>query len=262
MKLALARNAWKTVAKRFGYGALRPFEWVIDRTSDTGPGKLFDAARFPWARELERNWWIIRQELDGVLQQREMLPDVHTILEETARISRDSLWKTYYFYNYGTKFPRSCALCPETTRLVEAIPGMTTAFFSILSPRKHIPRHRGPYKGVLRAHLALIVPQPSELCGIHIDDLTAHWEEGKVLIFDDTYQHDVFNDTNGIRVVLFLDVIRPLPAPLSTLNLSIMRTISGSIFMRDLNRNQLKWEDGHLAELSASLQARRSAGPG
>src|SRR5437867_3927702 len=92
-------------------------------------------------------------------------------------------------------------------QLLERVPGMTTAFFSILSPHKHIPDHRGPYKGVLRYHLALMIPEPRQACRIRVDGEYATWEEGKSLLFDDSYDHEAWNDTDGIRVVLFMDVL-------------------------------------------------------
>ena len=98
------------------------------------------------------------------------------------------------------------------------IPGMKTAMFSILSPRKHILDHRGPYKGVLRYHLGLIVPEDAESCRIRVGEDFRHWEEGKSMIFDDTFNHEVWNDTDETRVVLFVDVLRPLPEPEATIN--------------------------------------------
>ena len=62
--------------------------------------------------------------------------------------------------------------------------GMKTAMISILSPRKHILDHRGPYKGVLRYHLALMIPEPREACRIRVDDEFRHWDEGKSLLFE------------------------------------------------------------------------------
>jgi len=84
---------------------------------------------------------------------------------------------------------------------------MKTAFFSILSPDKHIPAHKGPFNGVLRYHLELIIPEPKEKCRIRVHDQFNEWDEGKSLIFDDTYEHEVCNDTDGFRVVLFVDFI-------------------------------------------------------
>jgi len=69
--------------------------------------------------------------------------------------------------------------CPETMALLKKIPGLKTAFFSILSPRKHIPAHRGAYNGVLRFHLGLLVPEPREQCRIRIGNEFRRWTRAK-----------------------------------------------------------------------------------
>jgi beta-hydroxylase len=130
---------------------------------------------------------------------------------------------------------------------MEQIPGMKTAMFSILSPRKHILDHRGPYKGVLRYHLGLIVPQDAEACRIRVGEDYRHWEAGRSMIFDDTYNHEVWNDTDETRVVLFVDVLRPLPEPWSTINRLIVKAIGYSPFVLDAKRNQEAWERRYLA---------------
>jgi beta-hydroxylase len=137
-------------------------------------------------------------------------------------------------------------MCPRTAALMEEIPGMKTAMFSILSPRKHILDHRGPYKGVLRYHLGLIVPEQEEACRIRVGDEIRHWEEGKSMIFDDTFNHEVWNDTDETRVVLFIDVLRPLPFPESAINRLIVRAIALSPFVLDAKRNQEAWERRYL----------------
>ena len=72
----------------------------------------------------------------------------------------------------------------------------------------HIKAHRGSYKGVVRCHLGLIVPEPQKDVRMRVGDKMIYWEEGKCVIFDDTHKHEVWNDTNGIRVVLLFDVYR------------------------------------------------------
>ena len=150
--------------------------------------------------------------------------------------------KTFFFYAYGFQAPQICVRCPETTRILAQIPGMKTAFFSILSPGKHIPRHRGPYKGVIRYHLGLIVPEPKERCRIQVGDEIRHWEEGRSLIFDDTYPHQVWNDTDGLRAVLFVDFVRPLRFPANVLNGIILKLIAWSPFVQDGVANYKRWE--------------------
>ncbi|NIP29217.1 MAG: aspartyl/asparaginyl beta-hydroxylase domain-containing protein, partial [Candidatus Dadabacteria bacterium] len=68
-------------------------------------------------------------------------------------ITTDNNWKTYFLAGYGIESKENCKRCPETARILKKIPGMKTAFFSILSPKKHIPAHKGPFNGVLRYHL-------------------------------------------------------------------------------------------------------------
>jgi aspartyl/asparaginyl beta-hydroxylase (cupin superfamily) len=133
-------------------------------------------------------------------------------------------------------------MCPRTAALMREIPGMTTAMFSILSPRKHILDHRGPYKGVLRYHLGLVVPERAEHCRIRVGEGFRHWQEGKSMIFDDTFNHEVWNDTEETRVVLFVDVLRPLPSPESLINRLIVKAIGYSPFVLDAKRNQEAWE--------------------
>jgi beta-hydroxylase len=125
---------------------------------------------------------------------------------------------------------------------MEQTPGMVTAMFSILAPRKHILPHRGPYKGILRYHLGLIVPKDKEDCRIRVGSEIRHWEEGKSLLFDDTYDHEVWNDTDETRVVLFVDIIRPLPFPESLINKLIIKAIAFSPFVQDAKRNHQAWE--------------------
>jgi beta-hydroxylase len=128
--------------------------------------------------------------------------------------------------------------CPETMKVLDMIPGCTTGFFSILSPRKHIPHHRGPWAGVLRMHLGLMVPEPRHECRIRIADQLHAWQEGKAVIFDDTYNHEVWNDTDGYRVVLFVDFARPLRFPLNLFNHWIMNLAALAPFLREAKGKQ------------------------
>ena len=81
--------------------------------------------------------------------------------------------------------------------------------FSILEPGKRLPPHRGPYNGVLRLHLGLLIPEPRERAAIRVGPEQHHWTEGRVLIFDDAYEHEAWNETEQVRVVLFVDFERP-----------------------------------------------------
>jgi beta-hydroxylase len=93
-----------------------------------------------------------------------------------------------------------------------------------------------------------MVPEPKTACRICVNGEVAYWEEGKSLIFDDTFPHEVWNDTNGYRVVLFLDVLRPLRFPLSLVNWLACRLIAASPIIQDAKANHESWEK-HFAEV-------------
>lgn len=227
---------------KFGKWLIHHIERGIMHFSLVEDEPVFDARDFPWTGILENNWEIILNELKEVLKKPELLPNFQDISKDQINISRDDRWKTFFLYGYGYKNQRNCSLCPETSRLVESIPGMFTAFYSVIAPGKHIPLHRGPYKGVLRCHLALIVPEPGDQCWIQVGDKIAHWQEGRCLVFDDTYRHQVYNNTDGTRVVLFLDIIRPMRFPGSWFNRVVLQLIRWSPFIKDAIRNQQAWE--------------------
>jgi ornithine lipid ester-linked acyl 2-hydroxylase len=226
----------------FGERVLPPLERWIARQSPVGDATFFDTARFPWIAPMEENWRVIRSELDAVLERREDLPNFQDISTDQLELTTDDNWKTYFFFGYGFKSEANCARCPRTTELLERIPGMKTAMFSVLSPGKHIPAHRGPYKGVLRYHLGLKIPEPHAGCRIRVGEDVRHWEEGGSLLFDDTFDHEAWNDTDGVRVVLFVDVVRPLRFPASALNGAVLKAIGVSPFIQDAKRRHNAWE--------------------
>ena len=225
-----------------GERVLFPLERFIGRRSLVGDHTFFETDQFPWVEHIERNWTVIRDELAVLLEDHDALPNFQDISKDQIEITDDDRWKTLFLYGYGFEAKLGVELCPRTAALMREIPGMTTAMFSILSPRKHILDHRGPYKGVLRYHLGLIVPEDAASCRIRVGEDIRNWEEGKSLIFDDTFNHEVWNDTDETRVVLFVDVMRPLPSPESTINRLIVKAIGVSPFIRDAKRNQEAWE--------------------
>jgi aspartyl/asparaginyl beta-hydroxylase (cupin superfamily) len=239
------RTLWERVVEltiAIGERALAPVERFIGRRSLVGDETFFPAERFPWVEQVEQSWAVIREELERVLEDRAALPNFQDISKDQIEITDDDRWKTLFLYGYGFKARLPTEMCPRTAALMERIPGMKTAMFSILSPRKHILDHRGPYKGVLRYHLGLIVPKDRKACRIRVGEDFRHWEAGKSMIFDDTFNHEVWNDTDETRVVLFVDVLRPLPSPWSQINRAIVKAISYSPFVLDAKRNQQAWE--------------------
>lgn len=232
----------ESIVTKAGWKALQVFERLLVRFSPHGEVAFFDPNEFPWTQKLESNWRLIREELDEILRYKEALPNFQDISEDQTDITTDDQWKTYFLYGFGHKGEANCARCPETTRLIEQVPGMKTAFFSILDPGKKIPPHRGPYKGVMRYHLGLKVPDPKEQCWIRVGDEVRHWEEGESLLFDDTQEHEVHNDTDEVRAILFMDVVRPFHPPMNVVNELIIKAISMSPFVKSAKKNQEQWQ--------------------
>jgi len=237
-----ARMKRRKFIKDLGGNVLWKLERIMAKYSKIQDTPFLDPYQFEWASCLEQNWRIIREELDQVLLYKESIPRFQDISEDQKSISKDDDWRTYFLYGFGYKAEINCSICPETTRLIESIPGMTTAFFSILNPGKHIPEHRGVFKGFLRYHLGLKVPKQAEHCRIKVDGITAHWQEGKSMLFDDTYKHEVWNDTDETRVVLLLDIIRPLRFPANVLNRMLIGMIKHTGYVQDAKKNQEAWE--------------------
>jgi beta-hydroxylase len=241
----VSKSLWERTVEltiALGERILAPVERFIGKRSLVGDATFFPTERFPWVRHIEEHWTVIRDEAEALLEHQRDLANFQDISKDQIEITDDDRWKTFFIYGYGFEARLGVQMCPRTAALMREIPGMTTAMISILSPRKHILDHRGPYKGVLRYHLGLIVPEDAEACRIRVGEDVRHWEAGKSLVFDDTFNHEVWNDTDETRVVLFVDVLRPLPSPESFINRAIVKAIGFSPFVLDAKRNQEAWE--------------------
>lgn len=226
-----------------GLWIVKRIERVLTRLSRVPDQPWFDPSQFEWTRRLEDNAPVIGAELGEIMKYPERIPNFQDISKDQTHLTNDQGWKTFFFRIYGYRIDANCELCPETARIVDAIPGVYTAVFSILAPHKHIPKHRGPYKGVLRCHLPIMVPERAEDCWIEVGGEARHWEVGQCLVFDDTYRHCVENNTDESRVVLFLDVKRPMKAPGTLLNDVVLGLIRRSPLIRDAIRNQKDWQN-------------------
>jgi aspartyl/asparaginyl beta-hydroxylase (cupin superfamily) len=258
----VSKSLWERMVEwsvAVGERILVPIERFIGRRSLVGDATFFALERFPWVDHIEENWTVIREEVEKLLEDHAALPNFQDISKDQIEITDDDRWKTFFLYGYGFEAELGVRMCPRTATLMREIPGMTTAMISILSPRKHILDHRGPYKGVLRYHLGLVVPRDAESCRIRVGDDIRHWEEGKSMIFDDTFNHEVWNDTDETRVVLFVDVMRPLPFPESLINGLIIKAIGLSPFVLDAKRNQQAWERRFLARRSEAQNVQAGA---
>ena len=118
-------------------------------------------------------------------------------------------WNMYFFYFLSRRQEENCARCPRTTEVLESIPRLDrTSFvsFSALNPNTVIVPHVGPQNGILRVHLAVVAPGKAY---IRVGTKIHAWEEGEVMVFDETFEHQVYNGGDHTRVVLFFSVFHP-----------------------------------------------------
>ncbi|MDT8388082.1 MAG: aspartyl/asparaginyl beta-hydroxylase domain-containing protein [Thiogranum sp.] len=230
---------------RLGKAVFACLGWMerhIITHSRVGATAFFDTALFPWVDTFKSDWPAILAEAQAVLPDLQDLPAFQDISREVAYITNDDKWKTFMLLGYGIRSEVNLRRCPATAGALRHIPGIRTAFFSILEPGKKLPPHRGPYNGLLRLHLGLIVPTPAEQCWIRVDSERRYWQTGEVMIFDDALNHEVHNDTDGLRVILFIDFLRPCRWPINWLNRLVVFIARFSSLVRDAQRNQARWE--------------------
>ncbi len=123
---------------------------------------------------------------------------------------------------------------PELTKLLSQVPEVVSCAVSILPARKAIPIHVGYSKGVLRYQIAMKVPKDRENVFICVNGIKYSWTEGEGVLFDDTYPHKVYNNTDEDRVVLYMDVIRPFLSPiLDILNKFVIYLVTNSPIVKE-----------------------------
>ena len=191
---------------------------------------------------LEENWREIKQEIEGVIESGKTLPKFHEVDDGQEYISdNDGLsWSLLNLLLYEMWHEKNCDLCPKTTSILKSLTSVKSAYFSILAPGKHIPPHKGPYKGIIRYQLALSVPKNGE-CKIIVDDKDCFWEEGKSVLFDDTYTHEVINNTNEVRIALLLDIKREIPGFLKYYDMFVFKLIKSLVVLNNtFSKSKLK----------------------
>ena len=236
----LAAERGRPLIIRFGKHLRGIFDALIATSSRVSNGPVLDVRDFSWTAMLRDNWQAIRDEAVQVALVGDAAPSLATISPDHRAIAQVNMWRSFFLWGYGYPIEANLAQCPATARLVQAIPGLNSAFFSILAPGTHIPAHRGVTKGLITCHLGLIVPADGDV-RMRVDDRIVRWAEGQTLVFDDTYDHEVWNDTAGTRVVLLVQFERPLRQPgkwIADLFLSVVRK---SAFVQEARENIISW---------------------
>jgi hypothetical protein len=165
--------------------------------------EIHDRRRFPWVAALEGAFPLIRQELDQLLASGDTFASVHRAQTSTGE------WAAAYFWSFGEKVEETCRACPETARALAGIAGVPqfgTTLFSALAPRTRIAPHYGYSNAKLRCQLPLRVPGG---CQLKVGDHEIAQQEGTCIVFDDSFLHSAWNDSDEARFVLVFDFFHP-----------------------------------------------------
>jgi aspartyl/asparaginyl beta-hydroxylase (cupin superfamily) len=228
---------------RYGQKLSRKLAVFQGNQSLVGNEPVIDVAHFPEFKVLEDNWTDILAEVKEILKFREQVPLFHEVSEDQKSISHEKQWRTFFLFGFGTKLGRNCAKAPKTAAMLETIPNLQTAWFSILAPGAHITPHKGVTKGIVTCHLGLIVPKDRDNCYLRVEDQRLNWTLGKIFVFDDTAVHEVRNDTDEERVVLLWHVDRPMKAPARLLHKTFVAGLKKSSFFKNPQKNMATFED-------------------
>ncbi|HSG91477.1 MAG TPA: aspartyl/asparaginyl beta-hydroxylase domain-containing protein [Pseudomonadales bacterium] len=186
--------------------------------------------QYPALAKLEAGHADVKEEVLKLLGIKDRLTDIKDIgAGYTEGGIHKAQWKAFMFKSGGRYVEDNCAMAPKTAALIKAIPDADTAFFSVLEPHQYITPHWGYYKGYMRYHLGVIIPENNAngRCWLRVhDDLDDNalkekeliergekynWHEGEGIVFDDNYLHDAANESDEVRVVLWLDMRRKMP---------------------------------------------------
>ena len=226
---------------RYGKHLRGFFDRMIASSSLVPNDPVLDVRDFPWTQHLRDNWQAIRYEmLDAAMGDKS--PSLSSISPDHRAIAPVNKWRSFFLWGYGYCIEENLERCPVTTAAVARIPDLNSAFFSILAPGTHIPAHRGVTKGLITCHLGLIVPRDGDV-RMRVDNRIVRWAEGETLVFDDTYDHEVWNDTDNIRVVLLIQIKRPLRNPGKWIADTFLNVVRRSAFVQEARDNVMAWND-------------------
>ncbi|WP_242604532.1 aspartyl/asparaginyl beta-hydroxylase domain-containing protein [Legionella fairfieldensis] len=206
---------------------------------------FFDIEKtFPSLNQITLNFPSIKQEFENVLANTSKLPRYHDIDPGEAEISDTTQknWNVFVLYLLGYQLEKAQALCPVLCNLVKGIPHLIQAFFSILEPGKSIPLHKGPYIGYLRYHLGIHIPKnnPPQII---INNQPYTWKEGEAVLFDDSWPHEVRNESDDFRAVLIIDVLRPMPMFPHLINQFVTQVLGRFFYGRKVVKRALQFDE-------------------
>jgi aspartate beta-hydroxylase len=180
--------------------------------------EFFDRSSMPWLDAVEGVWEAVRDEFLAVYRDdRGFTPYIEYGADQPvaqwAELNHSPRWSAYHLVKDGLPVPEQAARCPKTMAVWQTLPvpdqpGRTpVSLYSLLKPRTRIPPHVGASNCRLVNHLPLIVPPG---CRFRVGNTTREWVPGRSWAFDDTIEHEAFNDSDHLRVVWIFDTWHPL----------------------------------------------------
>jgi aspartyl/asparaginyl beta-hydroxylase (cupin superfamily) len=160
----------------------------------------------------------------------------------SGKVNQNKKWKTFILNACGIYSKEALVFCPKTCDYLKQIPNLFQVMFSVLEPGKSIPAHVGPYKGYLRYHLTIKAPTDNPP-RIRIKDQYHIWKDGNTILFDDSWEHEVLNNSNQERVILMVDVLRPMPLIPTKLNEIFVKVLFRPLYAREILKNQTEQID-------------------
>jgi aspartate beta-hydroxylase len=210
---------------------------IYDRRVTSAPVLDVDSY-FPGAKRFVEVWPKLRDEAQRIAGDLKQVPRFHELMPEQTEISandgRD--WRILVLKAYGTILPRNHARCPVLAETVSSVPDVLSAALSFLAPGKHVPEHRGPFRGVIRFYMGLSVPlaaDGSPAAVLTIDHREHRIGDGECVLWDDTFPHEVWNRGDRVRIALLLDVRRRgMPIDMALLSRILIAGVGASIRLR------------------------------
>jgi aspartate beta-hydroxylase len=211
---------------------------IYDSRLDGPP--VLDDTQFPHGAKFRAAWRELREEALTLTARLNHIPRFHEIMREQTAISANDQrdWRMFILKAYGTEVPRNMAACPVLAGIVASSPDVLSASYSFLAPGKHVPAHRGPFRGVLRYYLALSMPTGEDgkpAAVLRIDGTDYRLDDGDDMVWDDTYTHEVWNPSDEVRTVLLLDVWRPgMPVDMKLFSRALIAIVRAGIRWRGI----------------------------
>ncbi|MEV6726333.1 aspartyl/asparaginyl beta-hydroxylase domain-containing protein [Streptomyces xanthochromogenes] len=188
---------------------------------------------FPWLDDLEASASVIRGEFQAIAGHTD-----HTVAPPTG-LAEDGKWRALYLSCIGKPHAKNLAAFPRTLKTLSVIPGGTSSgmtYFSTILGGTHITPHSGFTNAHLRCHLSLINTEGSR---IRVAGEERSWEEDKAFVFDDSYEHEVWNEGSDRRTVLLLDFWHPDLTSPEIVALTHMMSVWRRLYSRDFWAKQM-----------------------